>query len=281
MKEPSVFERIGKLRTVVFEKTGTVTVGEYEVTDIIPVEGTEEEVLQRAASVNYFSSDVLADGLVKSAKQRKLQALPAEKFERVPGKGVQAVINGMKVSVGSYEFLRDAGIPVGVSVKARAVELAKEGKVILFVISGRVFSGIIALYDSPRPEAKEAIMLLKELGILPVLLSGDSEEATKRLADELSVETYVPKVTLEKRISKIKDLQETGRLVGFVQNSPEVSIFGTADISILMGGTSGASTEKSLVIGDDPREIAYVITRARSAEKTFVKKLIGFLSYSK
>ncbi len=193
--------------TVLFDKTGTFTKGEYGVTDIIPVEGTENEVVSRAASVEYFSEHPIAHAVVSEAKHRKLKPLPAGRFERIPGKGARAIIDGMTVKVGSYELLKDDDIAVPVSVKERAAALAKEGKTIIFVLSGRALSGALALADIIRPESKEAIRAIKKMGVRIAMITGDSEEVGKWVARELGLNEYYARVLPGEKAEIVRRMQ--------------------------------------------------------------------------
>ncbi|KKS94742.1 MAG: ATPase, partial [Microgenomates group bacterium GW2011_GWC1_43_13] len=113
------------------DKTGTLTKGEYGITDVLPVEGTVEEIISRAASVEYYSEHPIAHAIVREAKQQGLRPVAASKFERIPGKGAKALMDGMMVKVGSYELLKDEGLAVPVSAREKATALAKEGKTII------------------------------------------------------------------------------------------------------------------------------------------------------
>ncbi len=148
---------------------------EYKVSDIIAVEGTKEEVLQRAASVNYLADFSVAKTLIDEAKAKQLPPLPTDKFEIMPGKGARAIIDGMEVRVGSPKLLVEERIPVPISFAEKITSLSREGKTVMIVLSGRSLSGAIILSDAPqsaeaRPlnptKAKPVSALRKFLGSL-------------------------------------------------------------------------------------------------------------------
>ena len=124
----------------------------YEVLSVIPIESTEEEVLQRAASVNYLGDFSIAQALVGEAKSRGIAPLPASKFESIPGKGAKALIAGMEVRVGSPKFLIEERIAVPVSFAERIGAFARDGKTVITVLSGRSLSGAIILARTQQPE---------------------------------------------------------------------------------------------------------------------------------
>ena len=207
VKQRLALEAARHIDVVLFDKTGTLTQGAYGVTDVLQVEGTADEVISRATSVEYYSEHPIAGAIVNEAKNRKLRPVPASKFERIPGKGAKAQIDGMTVKVGSYELLKDDGIAVPVSVRERAAMLAKEGKTIIFVLSGRVFSGALALADIIRPESKDAIRALKNMGVRVAMVTGDSEEVGKWVAKELELDEYYAKVLPGEKAEIVRRIQ--------------------------------------------------------------------------
>jgi Cu2+-exporting ATPase len=241
VKQRLALEAARNIDTVLFDKTGTLTKGEYGVTDVIPVEGTEDEVIARAASVEYFSEHPIAQGIVQEAKRRKLPPIPAGRFERIPGKGAKAVSDGMVVKVGSYELLKDDGVSVPASVKDKAMTLAKQGKTVIFVLSGRVFSGVLALADVIRPESKEALRALKADGIRIAMITGDSEEVGKWVARELNVDEYYARVLPGEKASIVKAMQNQKHearnpkqyLNTNLQNLKQRRLFGISVLGIL------------------------------------------------
>jgi len=283
VKQRLALEAARTIDTVLFDKTGTLTKGEYGITDVLPVEGTADEIIARAASVEYFSEHPIAHAIVQEAKTRKLPPLPAGKFERIPGKGAQAIIDGMVVKVGSYELLKDDGIPVPVSVKEQATVLAKEGKTIIFVISGRIFSGVLALADVVRPESKEAVRLLKEMGLKVAMVTGDSEEVGKWVARELLLDEYFSRVLPDKKAEKVKLLQEKGRRVAMVGDGVnDAPALTQADLGIAIGAGTNVAIESAgiILVKSDPRDIAKVIRLSKMTYRKMIQNLWWAAGYN-
>ena len=128
----------------------------YAVTGIISVEGTEDDILQRAASVNYLADFSIAGALIEEAKKKGLKPLPAEKFELMPGKGAKALIGGMEIRVGSPKLLVEERLPVPVSFVEKIKALSREGKTVIVVLSGRSLSGAVVLSSEPQSSETKA-----------------------------------------------------------------------------------------------------------------------------
>ena len=283
VKQRISLEAARNVQVILFDKTGTLTKGEYGITDIIPVEGSEEEVLSRAASVEYFSEHPIARAIVREAKRLHLTPLPSGKFERIPGKGARAVIAGMTVKVGSYELLKDDGIPVPVSVKERVATLAHEGKTIIFVISGRVFSGALALADVIRPESKEAVRSLKAMGLQVAMVTGDSEEVGKWVAKELALDEYFARVLPEQKAEKVKLLQQKGSRVAFVGDGVnDAPALAQADLGIAIGAGTNVAIESAgiILVRNDPRDIAKIIRLSRLTYRKMIQNLWWATGYN-
>ena len=304
VKQRLALEAARNIDTVLFDKTGTLTKGEYGITDVLPVEGTAEDVISRAASVEYFSEHPIAHAIVSEAKHRRLKPQPAGRFERIPGKGAKAVIEGMTVKVGSYEILKDDGIAVPVSVKEKAALLAKEGKTIIFVLSGRVFSGALALADVIRPESKDAIRSLKEMGLKIAMITGDSEEVGKWVAKELELDEYYARVLPGKKAEIVRSIQNskseilnpkqipnskfqipnsTTHRVAFVGDGVnDAPALTQADLGIAIGAGTNVAIESAgiILVKSDPRDIPKLIRLSRLTYRKMLQNLWWAAGYN-
>ncbi len=283
VKQRLALEAARHVDIVLFDKTGTLTRGEYGVTDILPVEGSAEDVLSRAASVEYFSEHLIAKAIVRAAKDAKQKPLPASKFERIPGKGARAIIEGMVVKIGSYELLKDDGIAVPMSVKEQVTVLAKEGKTIIFVLSGRVFSGALALADIIRPESKEAIQSLKQMGVQVAMITGDSEEVGKWVAHELSLDEYFAKVLPSEKADKVKRLQQKGLRVAMVGDGVnDAPALTQADLGIAIGAGTNVAIESAgiILVKNDPRDIVSIIRLSKATYRKMIQNLWWAAGYN-
>lgn len=295
VKQRLALEAARNIDVVLFDKTGTLTKGEYGVTDVLPVEGTENEVISRAASVEYFSEHPIAHAIVAEAKRRKLPPIPAGRFERIPGKGAKAVSEGMTVKVGSYELLKDDGIAIPASVKDRASALAKEGKTVIFVVSGRIFSGVLALADVIRPESKDAILALKAEGIKIAMITGDSEEVGKWVAGELGVDEYYARVLPGEKADIVRTMQKSQvsslkyqstprpRHVAFVGDGVnDAPALTQADLGIAIGAGTNVAIESAgiILVKSDPRDIPKIIRLSRLTYRKMIQNLWWAAGYN-
>ncbi len=283
MKQRLALEAARDIDTVLFDKTGTLTRGEYGVTDVIPVEGSAEDIISRAASVEYFSEHPIAHAIVTEAKERRLKPTPAGRFERIPGKGAKAVIEEMTVKVGSYEILKDEGVAIPKLVKEKAAALAREGKTIIFVLSGRVFSGVLALADIIRPESKHAIAALKDMGLKIAMITGDSEEVGKWVAKELQLDEYYARVLPHEKSEKVKLLQQKGRRVAFVGDGVnDAPALTQADLGIAIGAGTNVAIESAgiILVKSDPQDIPKIIRLSRLTYRKMLQNLWWAAGYN-
>ena len=283
VKQRLALETARHIDIVLFDKTGTLTKGEYGITDVLPVEGTVEEIISRAASVEYYSEHPIAHAIVREAKQQGLRPVAASKFERIPGKGAKALMDGMMVKVGSYELLKDEGLAVPVSAREKATALAKEGKTIIFVLSGRVLSGALALADIIRPESKEAIHSLKEMGVRIAMITGDSEEVGKWVARELKLDEYFARVLPEEKSAKVKLLQQKGKKVAMVGDGVnDAPALTQADLGIAIGAGTNVAIESAgiILVKSDPRDIVKIIRLSRLTYRKMIQNLWWAAGYN-
>jgi Cu2+-exporting ATPase len=283
VKQRLALEAARHIDIVLFDKTGTLTRGEYGVTDILPIEGTVDEVLSRAASVEYFSEHLIAQAVVDEAKRRKLPPVPASKFERIPGKGAKAIIDGMTVKVGSYQLLKEEGIALPLLVKEQATALAREGKTIIFVLSGRALSGALALADIIRPESKEAIRSLKEMGVKIAMVTGDSEEVGKWVARELELDEYFARVLPGEKAAKVKLLQQKREKVAMVGDGVnDAPALTQADLGIAIGAGTNVAIESAgiILVKSDPRDIPKIIRLSKMTHRKMIQNLWWAAGYN-
>ncbi len=246
VKRADVFERLERLTTVVFDKTGTVTVGRPTVTDIVPLTGwLRDDLVALAAAAESRSEHPLARAIVEAAG--KVGSLPpVERFEAVPGGGVEAVVAGRTVLVGTARFLTGRGVtlePVG----NRAAELESEGKTVVFVAVDGVVAGLIGLADRPRPEAQAVVQALRARGLRVVLLTGDNARTAHAVARAVGIDDVQAEVLPDQKVSVVRALQEDGQIVAMVGDGiNDAPALAQADVGIAMG----SGTDVALEAGD-------------------------------
>jgi copper-(or silver)-translocating P-type ATPase len=183
IKNGEVLEEVNDIKTVVMDKTGTITNGKPEVTDVV---GDAQKVLKIAAALEESSEHPLATAILDKAKADSIQADKAESFQAIEGKGVEAIINGQKAFVGNDKLLND--VKITADLENKMVELQNEAKTVVFVGLNQEVIGMIAIQDAPKATSKEAIATLKARGLRTVMLTGDNERVAQAIAQEVGID---------------------------------------------------------------------------------------------
>jgi Cu2+-exporting ATPase len=282
-KHALALERGATLDTVVLDKTGTLTRGEPEVVAVATADGiSEEEVLEVAAAVEADSEHPLAEAIVAAARARGLQGLRAQRFEAVPGHGAIATVAGRRVAIGNARLLAQEGVALD-GLAERAAELAGEGRTTVQVaIDGRAVA-VVAIADAPRDTAVEAVRALKELGVRPVMLSGDARATAERVAAEVGIEEVIAEVLPADKAAKVAALQAEGRKVAMVGDGVnDAPALAQADVGIAIGAGTDVAVETADVVlmRSDPLDIATAITISRGTLRKMHQNLAWAVGYN-
>ena len=264
IKNGEVLEEVSDLDTVVFDKTGTITVGKPQVTDVV---GDQNKVLTIAASLEENSEHPLATAVVKKAKEDKIALAQVKKFAAIEGKGVRASYDGQTAFVGSDRLLKD--ISISQEMKDQAIKLQKEAKTVVYVGLGQEIIGLIAIQDVPKPSSKAAIAELKKRGLKTIMLTGDNPNVANAIGKEVGIDQVIAGVLPTEKAAEIKKLQDEGRKVAFVgdgiNDAPALS---TADVGIAMGsGTDVAIESGGIVLVQN--DLMGVVRALDISKKTF------------
>ncbi|MQB92055.1 copper-translocating P-type ATPase [Limosilactobacillus reuteri] len=245
IKNGEVLQEVSNIDTVVFDKTGTITVGKPVVTDIV---GDAKKVLTIAASLEESSEHPLASAILQKAKNKEISPVKVDRFEVIEGKGVRADYNGQVAFVGSNRLLVDVNISR--EMASRAEKLQNEAKTVVYVgLDGKII-GLVAIQDVPKSSSKDAIAELKARGLMTVMLTGDNKRVAQAIADEVGIDRVIAEVMPNDKAQQIKELQDKGKKVAFVgdgiNDAPALS---TADVGIAMGsGTDIAIDSGGIVL---------------------------------
>lgn len=254
IKAAESLEKVRLLDTVVFDKTGTITTGKPQLTDLVPIKDfSENELLSYAASVELRSEHPLAEAVVVYARQRKVKTWPVIDFVALPGAGVRAQCNGRSVLMGNEMVLEQEKIQFD-ELKPAEVRLTDEGKSLLFVAIDKKTVGLIALADSIKEGARAAVLRLKQLGLQPILLSGDREKITQNIAGQLGIADFEAGMLPQFKGDYVKVLQQKGCTVAMVGDGINDAVaLAQADVGIAMGTGTDVAIETAsitLVKGD-------------------------------
>ncbi len=278
-----VLERARKLAVVVFDKTGTLTRGEPNLTDIVPLDGNSEaDVLRIAAAVEVGSEHPLGEAIIRAASHRQLIYPVVAGFEAVPGKGIRGNVDGRRVALGNRQFFRDEGTPIAAADQAMK-RLEEEGKTAMLVAANGAALGIIAVADTLKPEAQEAIAALRGEGIEVILLTGDNERTATAVARQLGIDRVIAEVLPGDKARIIKDLQAGGKMVAMVGDGVnDAPALATADIGIAIGSGSDVAKETGgiVLIKDDVREVVMAIRLSRATLRKIKQNLFWAFIYN-
>lgn len=264
IKNGEVLEEVSDIDTVVFDKTGTITIGKPVVTDIV---GKQDEVLTMAASLEENSEHPLAAAIVNKAKEAKVPLEQITQFQAVEGKGIRAIYQKQNAFVGSEKILKDAKISQ--EIIEQAAKLQSQAKTVVYVGLDTTIVGLIAIQDTSKPSSKEAIAELKKRGLKTIMLTGDNEKVAAAIANEVGIDQVIAGILPTEKAREIKRLQSEGRKVAFVgdgiNDAPALS---TADVGIAMGsGTDIAIESGGIVLVQN--DLCGVVRALDISKKTF------------
>jgi Cu+-exporting ATPase len=272
-----------KLDTVVLDKTGTLTRGTPELTDVVVLDGMhEEELLRLLASAERGSEHPLGESIVRTARHRGLSLGELEAFEAVSGGGIRARVEGREVLVGSRRFTSESGISE-YGVASRDEELAREGKTPIFVAVDGELAGLVAVADVVREESREAVDRLHTLGLEVAMLTGDNYRTAEAIARELGVDRVVAEVRPEDKVAEVKRLQAEGKRVGMVGDGiNDAPALAQADVGIAIGTGTDVAMEASdlTLISGDVRGVARAIMLSKATVRNIKQNLFWAFAYN-
>ena len=276
-------EQAATLDTAVLDKTGTLTRGEPEVVALATVDGvSEDELLRVVAAAEAESEHPLAQAIVNAARERGLDSPRAGSFEAVPGHGAIATVEGRRLTIGNQRLLDREGVSLD-GLAARADELASEGRTTIRVaLDGQAF-GVIAIADAARDSAAAAIKALKELGVRPVMLSGDSRATAERIAREVGIDDVIAEVLPADKAAKVAELQAQGRKVAMIGDGVnDAPALAQADVGIAIGAGTDVAVETADVVlmRSDPLDVATAITISRGTRRKMHQNLAWAIGYN-
>ena len=281
-KTAEAIETAGKVKTVVFDKTGTITKGEPEVTDIIPIEASDEKsLLAFAYSLESKSEHPLAKAVVKKAEEENIPSEDMGEFEAVSGKGVKAQKNGVACLGGNIEFIRGY-TEVSEEIKERATALSKMGKTPLFFAENERLLGIIAVADVIREESPKAIKKLKEMGIRVVMLTGDNEETAKAIGKQVGADDVIAGVLPHEKQDVIVSLKKNSRVAMVGDGINDAPALTAADTGVAIGaGTDIAIDAANVVLMKSNRDhIPDLISLSRHTLRNIKENLFWAFFYN-
>lgn len=281
-KNAMAVETSARVDIVVMDKTGTLTKGEPEVTDVIADGIDEVELLALVAAVERESEHPLAQAIVTAAEARGAPVHPAEGFDSVPGHGALATVEGRRVIVGNRRLMEREGIDLG-RLAERRQELAEGGRTAVAVaVDGRAV-GLVAMADAPRDTAAPAVDVLRKMGVEVAMLTGDNEATARRIAGLLGVDTVIADVLPADKASEIAELQAAGRRVVMVGDGVnDAPALAQADVGVAIGAGTDVAIETAdiVLMRSDPMDVAVALRIGRGTLRKMRQNLAWAVGYN-
>ena len=273
-----------KVNIVLFDKTGTLTKGEYGVDKVWAVTAKDDkEVLQLAASVDAHSEHFISKAIVKKAKEVGDQLFEVTDFARLPGKGIRGKVRGEDIHIGGAAMLEEFRLSLPEELRQKTAEEAKKGKTLIYVIRKTILVGVIALADLIREESRQAVRQLEEIGVAVAMITGDSEEVAKWVAQELGIKEVFSRVLPQDKSLRVRLLQESGFLVAMVGDGiNDAPALTQADLGIAIGAGTNVAIESAgiILVKSDPRDIVKIIKLSRRTYSKMIQNLFWATGYN-
>jgi Cu+-exporting ATPase len=278
-----ILEKAQRLDTVVFDKTGTLTRGEPAVTDVLAQAGfTREQALRLAASLETGSEHPLAEAIVRGAREAGVAPAAVEGFDSIPGHGVQGRVDGQPVLLGNRRLMQREGIDM-VAVQPVMEQLEADGKTAMLLAAGGRLVAVIAVADTVKPEAKEAVAALLSEKVQVIMLSGDNQRTAAAIGRLLGIERVIADVLPSDKAKVIKELQAGGKVVAMVGDGVnDAPALATADIGIAIGSGSDVAKETGgiILVRNDVRDVVAGIRLSRATMRTIKQNLFWAFIYN-
>jgi Cu2+-exporting ATPase len=281
-KNATALETSARIDTVVMDKTGTLTRGEPEVTDVVADGIDPGRLLALTAAVERESEHPLAEAIVRHADAAGAHRLTATGFRNLPGHGATADVDGHRVLVGNRKLMADEGIDLG-DLAARRDELAGTGRTAVVVAVDGLAAGVIALADAARDTAADAVQALHDAGVEVVMLTGDNEATARRIASQLGIDTVIAEVLPGVKSAKIAELQRAGGRVAMVGDGVnDAPALAQADLGIAIGAGTDVAIETADVVlmRSDPLDVPVALRIGRGTLRKMRQNLGWAIGYN-
>ncbi|HSJ45390.1 MAG TPA: heavy metal translocating P-type ATPase [Euzebyales bacterium] len=282
-KHATAIETAARVDTVVMDKTGTLTKGEPEVTDVVVADGvTPDELLRLVAAVERESEHPLAEAIVRHADAANVPAARAEGFENVPGHGAVATVDGRRVAVGNARLMDRDGVAMG-ALAERRENLAAGGRTAVVAAVDGHAAGLVAIADAPRPTAAATVAALHDAGVEVVMLTGDNQATAERIAAQLGIDTLIAEVLPGDKAARVAGLQQAGKRTAMVGDGVnDAPALAQADLGIAIGAGTDVAIETADVVlmRSDPLDVPVALSIGRGTLRKMRQNLGWAIGYN-
>lgn len=275
-------EATHQLDTIVLDKTGTITNGKPELTDVISLELDPDEFLRLVAGAESASEHPLAEAIVEGAKAKEIQLVSPEEFEAIPGYGIRAKVDGRELLVGTRKLLAKSEITIE-SILSQMSTLEEEGKTAMLVAIDGKLAGLVAVADTVKDTSKEAIARLKTLGLEVVMITGDNQRTAQAIGEEVAVDRVLAEVLPDEKAAEVQKLQTQGKKVAMVGDGiNDAPALATANIGMAIGTGTDIAMEAAdiTLIRGDLNSIADAIYISKKTMRNIKQNLFWALAYN-
>ena len=278
-------ESARKLDWVLFDKTGTLTKGEHGVTDIWATKGhTKQDILRLTASLEQNSEHIVGRGIVRKAKEQHVNLDTVSNFKALPGLGVQGTLQGTGTFIAaSYRYVTENKLTVPADIRKAVKQAAKEGKTEVYLITEGNVVGALGLADIVREQSKQAIKMLKQMGVKTAMITGDSDEVAAYVSKQLGLNQYFAEVKPQDKAAKVKELQRNGQKVAMVGDGiNDAPALTQADIGIAIGAGTDVAIKSAdiILVKSDPQDVVKVINLSKATYRKMVQNLVWATGYN-
>ena len=282
-KNGETLETAHKVNTVVFDKTGTITKGEPEVTDIIPAGADENALLSMAAAAERGSEHPLGEAVCREADGRDLPHQKVHSFSALPGKGIEAQVEGKAVLLGNLALMKERNIDIPDTTLKRAEQCMTEGKTPLWAAADGQLSGVIAVADTIRPDSADAVAALHDMGIRTVMLTGDNSRTAQAIAKQAGIDEVRADVLPAGKASEIQRIKQDGVVTAMVGDGiNDAPALAMADVGMAVGSGTDVAIESAGVVlmQDNMHAVADAVALSKAAIRNIKENLFWAFGYN-
>jgi Cu+-exporting ATPase len=283
IRSAEALETAHKIKTIILDKTGTLTQGKPAVTDLVVASGfNEEKLLYIAASAEQGSEHPLGEAIVTAAREKNLNLSKASEFGAIPGHGIESRIDGEKVLLGNLKLIQERGLYLN-GLESKALQLSEEGKTPMFIGINDKVAGIIAVADILKPSSKEIVSQLHRLGLKVVMLTGDNKRTAEAIARQVGIDRVLAEVLPEHKSREVKRLQDEGDMVAMVGDGiNDAPALAQANIGIAIGTGTDVAMEAAdiTLMSGDLRGLVTSISLSKRTMRTVKQNLFWAFAYN-